>query len=414
LKQLAEKILAETRNQGAISFARFMELALYCPVYGYYEKEGDTVGQGGDFYTSVSVGPLFGELLALQFSEWLEALGTGDPGADLSPSGVPDSSLAPPGKPGAQVEPSHALPACEREYPPRPLQIIEAGAHNGQLALDILGWLRRYRPALLSQIEYCVIEPSTYRQQWQRRTLDEFAGKVCWVKDWAELSSRDNRSGSGRLSAGGISGVIFANELLDAMPVHRLGWDANRRGWFEWGVTAGEGGFAWTRLMKNDGSPAPEWPQELLDRLPDGFTIELCPAADRWWAEAARNLDAGKLVTLDYGLTSDELLSPARTEGTLRGYYRHQPAADVLSNPGEQDITAHVNFSKLRQIGESAGLKTEGLLAQERFLTSIARRVLKGEAAFGEWTSARTRQFQTLTHPSHLGRAFRILVQSRK
>src|SRR5882724_11962297 len=115
-----------------------MELALYCPVYGYYEAEKDTVGRAGDFYTSVSVGSLFGQLLAFQFADWLNEL--------------PDKD-------------------CR-------LQLAEAGAHNGQLAHDILTWLRANRPALFSRIEYILIEPSPIRQKWQQKMLDEFAGKV--------------------------------------------------------------------------------------------------------------------------------------------------------------------------------------------------------------------------------------------
>jgi SAM-dependent MidA family methyltransferase len=119
------------------------------------------------------------------------------------------------------------------------------------------------------------------------------------------------------------------------------------------------------------------------------------------------------LLTLDYGLTEDELLSPQRMGGTLRAYQRHHLAEDVLADPGEQDITAHVNFSGLRTIGEAAGLKTDALCSQEQFLTRIAAPVLSHTSGFGPWTTQRTRQFQTLTHSNHLGRVFRVLVQSR-
>jgi SAM-dependent MidA family methyltransferase len=147
--------------------------------------------------------------------------------------------------------------------------------------------------------------------------------------------------------------------------------------------------------------------------LPDRFAIEVCPAADEWWARAAGLLQRGKLLAIDYGLTADESITPERSGGTLRGYLRHGATGDLLANPGEQDLTAHVNFSRLGQIGESAGLATEGLFSQEEFLTRIAAPVLQGAQTLGPWTAQRTRQFQTLTHPAHLGRAFRVLVQSR-
>jgi SAM-dependent MidA family methyltransferase len=393
LNELVDKILAEIRNQGAISFARFMECALYCPVYGYYEKEEDTLGRRGDYFTSVSVGSLFGELLALQFSNWLTELGT--------------SSAGP------------------------PLQILEAGAHQGHLARDILTWLRAHRPALGEAIEYWIIEPSSRRQDWQRRTLAPFLSQVRWARTLVEFAETFRQSGAP--IPGCAHGIVFSNELLDALPVHRLGWDAARSAWFEWGVTFSNGSFGWTRLTEQqseifqlhetrDGGlhaptitsfTPPSWPADLLKALPDGFTLELCPAASQWWTQAARILGCGKLVAIDYGLTADELFSPERTGGTLRAYRRHHLAPDLLANPGEQDLTAHVNFSALREIGEADGLNTDACLTQEQFLTRIAAPVFRGETPFGEWSAERTRQFQTLTHPHHLGRAFRVLVQSR-
>ena len=147
--------------------------------------------------------------------------------------------------------------------------------------------------------------------------------------------------------------------------------------------------------------------------LPDGFTTEVCPAAEEWWRTAAIALGCGKLVTVDYGLSADEFFMPEREEGTTRGYHHHRPSSNALANPGEQDITAHVNFTAIRTAGESAGLKTNSFLTQAKFLTSIAAQTWKDEGSFGEWTAERTRQFQTLTHPEHLGRSFQVLVQSR-
>jgi SAM-dependent MidA family methyltransferase len=117
-------------------------------------------------------------------------------------------------------------------------------------------------------------------------------------------------------------------------------------------------------------------------------------------------------MTIDYGLTADELISPERPRGTLRAYHRHHASDDVLAHVGEQDLTAHVNFSVLQAAGESAGLKTESFQPQAQFLTQILGKAAKDDS-FGAWTSAQTRQFQTLTHPEHLGRNFRVLVQSR-
>jgi len=134
LRQILQREIAE---KGAIPFGRFMEQALYCPEYGYYQRSDAQIGRAGDFYTSVSVGSLFGELLAFQFAEWLERSG-GNP--------------------------------C----------LVEAGAHDGRLARDILNWFRERRPAVYSRPEYCIVEPAAAQAQRQRKTLEEFAERLRW------------------------------------------------------------------------------------------------------------------------------------------------------------------------------------------------------------------------------------------
>ena len=383
IKSAADQIQFEIAQQGAIPFRRFMELALYCPDSGYYEKEKDTTGQKGDFYTNVSVGSLFGQLLAFQFSEWLEK-----------------------------------LPARYGQ-----LQLVEAGAHDGGLAKDVLTWLSVRRPGLFEKIQYCIVEPSARRQALQRKTLRAFAPHVGWFGDLQAITlnpkavAKDRQSPFVLPQSRRVRGVIFSNELLDAMPVHRLGWDANRRDWFEWGVAFDNGRFVWSRLadeaaLCNLQSAIDKLPPDLLAVLPDGFTTEVCPAATDWWRQAAGVLDQGKLLTIDYGLRVPDFLAPQRANGTLRAYHRHQQADDVLANPGEQDLTAHVNYSAIQQAGEAVGLGTEMLASQAQFLTGIVQRAWRAESNFGPWTSNHTRQFQTLTHPNFLGRPFQVLLQT--
>ena len=358
---LPEIIRAEAAASGILSFARFMELALYCPDFGYYEQQKDNVGRRGDFYTSVSTGELFGELLAFQFAAWLEEL-----------------SLA-----------------------NRGLQIVEAGAHDGQLAKDILHWLQLNRHELFERLEYCILEPSARRREWQRETLKIFSARVRWL-------SRFNDSTIQR-----FSGIIFSNELLDAMPVRRYGWDAKIKKWFELGVAVEGKKFVWAKMPEQiHDSRFTIHDSRLESILPDGYIVETSPAAENWWRDAAGILERGKLLTIDYGLTDGELFSPAHTNGTLRTYFRQHVSDDLLANVGEQDLTAHVNFSTIQKAGEEVGLKTEVFSTQTKFLTQILEKTL-AKKTFGEWNSSRTRQFQTLTHPEHLGRAFRILVQSR-
>jgi len=364
LNKVAEKILEELRNQGPIPFARFMKLALYCPVYGYYEKEGDTIGRRGDYHTSVSVGPLFGELLGAQFSEWLSAL-------------------------------------------PMPVCLVEAGAHQGLLALDLLRWIRANRPELFAGLTYWVVEPSLKRREWQTRTLQEFAGRILWARESAEVLASNQQ---------GIRGIVFCNELLDAMPTRRFGWDAATGEWFEWGVTFENGQFVWTRLaLEANSTPVGaiphELPLEILKVLPDAFTFEISPAAVQWWTEAARVLAQGKLVAFDYGLAAEERPDPARPQGTLRAYRHHRLAPNPLADPGEQDLTAHVDFESIQRAGELAGLRTEQFMTQERFLMAITSKLMCEDPS--RWSGERVRQLQTLTHPEHFGHSFRVLVQGR-
>jgi SAM-dependent MidA family methyltransferase len=152
----------------------------------------------------------------------------------------------------------------------------------------------------------------------------------------------------------------------------------------------------------------------LANVLPDGFKTEICPTAADWWRCAASKLRMGKLMTIDYGLWADERFLPQRAPGTLRALTKHHLGDDVLANPGGQDLTAHVNFSPLVDAGLNAGLKTSMLAPQSKFLTNIVAQINLAPALFEPWDERRTRQFQTLAHPEHLGHKFRVLIQTRQ
>jgi len=355
MNPLGQKLCQEIERRGPIPFAEFMERALYDPSHGYYSRPEAQIGRHGDFFTSVSVGPFFGELLAFQFVLWI---------------GSWPENLA-------------------------PFQIVEAGAHDGQLAHDVLEALARKEPKLFSRIEYWIIESSTERRAVQAKKLTRFKN-VRWFRWFSELRNR-------------VHGFIFSNEFLDALPVHPFAWNASLHSWEEMGVLLTGDEFGWTTLP-TPGLPPPQFPEALLEVLPDGCIVELSPEAQRWWRDCADALVRGKLMAIDYGGTFEELISPGRNNGTLRAYSHHRVSKVVLANPGEQDITAHVNFSEVQRVGEAVGLKTEVFTSQSQFLTTIARELW---TRTGVWPPQQVRQFQTLTHPEHLGRPFRVLVQSR-
>ena len=347
MNELIQLIHKEIRSNGVISFEQFMERALYEPGLGYYETQRD-VGKNGDFFTSVSVGTLFGELLAFQFAQWLESI---------------DGSV----------------------------QLIEAGAHNGQLSCDILNALEQWHPNIYRNISVIIVEPSKQHQQWQAEVLMEHKRKVEWhCKIPKELC-----------------GIFFCNELLDAFPVQRLGWDADGKTWFEWGVATKDERFVWRRM---ENLPIRFGCEEGLS---DGYVTVRSTRSEAFWVKVSNASRQGRVMAFDYGLESDAFFVPPRKDGTLRAYYRHQITDDLLARVGEQDLTASVNFTAIRNAGESTGLKSEPMRAQEQFLMGIFEKTLKQPERFPEWTAKRRRQFQTLVHPEHLGRQFQVLQQVR-
>ncbi len=359
---LVQIIQDEIAASGAISFARFMELALYYPALGYYERNLKQTGREGDFFTSVSVGNLYGELLGHDFARRLARM----QGSDLL--------------------------------------LIEAGAHDGQLACDLLGYWREHQRETYQRVQYVMMEPSAARAEKQIEKLRPFGPKVRWVKSWEEIPE--------------FRGICFSNELLDAMPVHVFRWNEAAKTWAEWGVTHQRGTFAWKPLADEQKSARARkllgrLSGELLAVLPNAFTVELSPAAVSWWLQAAHRLNEGWLLTADYGFLQDDFFTPQRAGGTLRAYSRHRSRTDLLEAVGEQDITAHVNFSLLMQAGESAGLKQEEFVPQGIYLKTVLEEIERKPAEFPLWTPMRYRQLMSLMHPEHLGRVFKILVQSR-
>jgi SAM-dependent MidA family methyltransferase len=180
-------------------------------------------------------------------------------------------------------------------------------------------------------------------------------------------------------------------------------------------VTIQDGRFAWWRSEGVDRNLLASLGEmeAVLEHLPDGYVVEVSPAAESWWTTAARWLQAGLLFTCDYGMSAEDQLMPERTGGTLRAYHRHKISDKVLDMPGEQDLTAHVNFQAIIQAGEAEGLKTAQFQPQGRFLTRLVTEIPASHSFALPWDRARTRQFATLTHPDHLGQVFKVLVQSK-
>ena len=332
-----------------------MELALYHPEHGYYGRSPRRIGRGGDFFTAVSVGPLYGRLLAQVAQETWETLGR-----------------------------------------PADFTLIEQGAHDGQLAADI--WQGLQNHPLGAVARYAIVEPrSAYREVQQQRLRPLMGDRVEWTEDLLRPAHA----------------LLLCNELLDAFPVHRLRWDG--QAWEELGVVVdAEGGLAFAP-QPITGDDLAEEAGLLPTDLPTGYTTEVHPAATRWLRALAATTFKGGLLMADYGYERAEYYAPERSEGTLRRYHQHRMDGEVLSDLGLCDLTAHINFTQVIEEAGRGGFALQRFMEQGRFLTHAAKpwlASLEGKPPGAE-TMALLRQFQTLTHPGHMGAAFRMLLMRR-
>jgi SAM-dependent MidA family methyltransferase len=350
-KSLAlNRILTEIAAQGPVTFSRFMDLALYDPSVGYYASGHGRIGKRGDFFTNISVGPVFGKVLADQFHEmWL------------------------------------------RMGRPARFALVEQGANDGQLALDILSSLD---PEMIGGTEYWIVEPFPILRRLQEQTLKAFE-TVRWAESLENLPA--------------FEGVHLSNELVDAFPFHLL--RSKGHTWEELRVTARD-----NRLVFTVSEPE----SAIVDRvraLPPrrkGTIAELRPAACAWIHALAGKLRSGFVLIIDYGFSNEQLLAPHRTEGTFACYRAHRRDDRPLDEPGEKDITAHVDFTALAECALDAGFQIEGYADQHHFLVGASQDLLKRLDRPPDALSQRTlRALRTLLHPETMGTQFRYLALSR-
>jgi SAM-dependent MidA family methyltransferase len=306
---------------GRIPFARFMELALYHPQWGYYLASQRRPGREGDFLTAPETHPFFGIALARQVAECWDRLGRPDP-------------------------------FVVREY----------GAGSGVLAWDIVAGLAAEAPVCRAALEYRLIEPNRHRLE---QTLAAFAAEDLAGVVHAEPITEN-------AAPEPIAGVVLANEVADAFGVHRLLWRGGRlqEEWVVWR----DDRFAAEEGNLSPAAAAAE-PEGMLRQhgiaLAEGDRIEISPAAAAWFAGAARGLRRGYALVIDYGYPAPELYAAHRLAGTVRAYRGHTASADPFAHVGEQDLTAHVDFSALRRAGEAEGLVFAGQTTQGAFLASL-------------------------------------------
>ena len=334
---------------GWISFAQYMDLALYAPGLGYYAAGSHKFGSSGDFVTAPEMTPLFGRTLARQIAQVL-------------------------------------TPDCDG--------ILELGAGSGALAVDIVAELDRLGCA---PARYRILEPSAELAQRQRqrceRALTDAGTRFEWVES---LPLR-------------FAGVILANEVFDALPVHILVWRGNDV--LERGVRLVDGEFSWEERPV---SPALPVPGELRD-LPAPYVSEICPAAAGLMTDLATSLKRGMVLLIDYGYPRSLYYHPERSGGTLMCHYRHHAHDEPFFLPGLQDITAHVDFTGIAEAAADAGLSVAGYTTQARFLLNCGITELLGETSPEDalaWLPEAA-VMKKLLSPTGMGDLFKVMALTR-
>jgi len=353
---LRDRIEQEIREHGPIPFSRYMELCLYEPGFGYYARSKEQFGKAGNFYTSSDVHTVFGRLVARQFEEMWRVLGS-----------------------------------------PERIEIVELGPGRGLFARDVLDCSRQKFPDFLRAMRYTLVERSAALREKLEIALSEYitAEKAAIREDVASHASTENV-------------IVFANEFFDALPVEvlskqgvmRVGWEAGR--------------FVESLVSASVAE------MEYLDRYSihpeEGERVEAGLEAQRWIQRIAAAVPRGFLVIIDYGYTREELLA-RRHWDTIMCYRQHSTSDNPYEAPGEQDITAHVNFTALRAVGEQAALEFLGLVTQAQFLMGIGEETqfsdVFEDARLPQECAKRALQLKHLVTPAGMGETFQVLVMSR-
>lgn len=357
-RALTELLARRVRANGPVSFAEFMRECLYHPIHGYYSRT--SARRFGDYYTSVDVHPIFGRLLARQFAEMWRLLGS----------------------------------------PPR-FVVAESAAGVGRLAGHVLDFCARELREFYETLEYVAVERSAARRAEQPDQMEKHAAE-------------GHATSSGEIPENISAGCVFSNELLDALPVHRV---IMLHGSLREIFIGYENG-CFVDLPGTPSMPAIEnYFKEQGITLAEGQQAEVCFEACDWIECAGRALVRGFVLTIDYGHEAAILYNEHHNRGTLLAYREHTVTENILDAPGAQDLTAHVNFTAVDLWGRRAGLARTGLTTQSQFLVALGRGNEFAdlyEPGQTEMEKLRARLLlKNLIHPEGLGEKFQVLVQHK-
>ncbi|MFH2012238.1 MAG: SAM-dependent methyltransferase [Pseudomonadota bacterium] len=317
-KELKNIIFDTIHKKGRITFAEYMDMALYHPIHGYYNSSREKIGKDGDYYTSPHIHPVFGQLIARLIYQMWDILG-------------------------------------KRSA----FTIVEAGAGKGFLCCDVLDYSRKQLPEFYESLTYKIVEISSYLPTLQKELLKNHAHetKVIWH------SHTDVKKGKIQ-----FDGCYLSNELLDSFPFNMVKMEGGKLR--EVYITLSESGFV-EKLGELSTPALEQYFANLNIKLNEGQKAEVNLGIFDWLKEIYSAMGKGFIITIDYGYTADELFAPYRTDGTISCYYRHTINHNPYIRLGFQDITAHIDFTTLIETGEKMGLKKTIYLEQHRFLMSL-------------------------------------------
>jgi SAM-dependent MidA family methyltransferase len=358
---LIAAITSEIAASGPIPFVRFMELALYHPQYGYYmrnpEPAHERIGWRGDFYTSSDVHSLLGHALAKQAEQMYRLLGQ-----------------------------------------PHPFTIVEIGAGKGLLAKHILSTSAHRYPSFFEHLRYVLIDRSPAMRELQRRNLAPWLdqpNRLEWMDDLANMAPHS------------LTGLFLSNELVDSFPVHRV--QVTAKGIKELGVDFRDGRFVECLLPLSSDTLVHRL-RRVSDDWPEGYRTEVNLHASDWITQVAQRLSRGFALTIDYGHTAQDLYRADRKRGTFLCYFQQSANEDPFLRVGEQDMTAHVDFSSLAVAGEEQRLQTTGFTNQMSFLIGLGVERLIAEL---EQDSPQFNAARHLLRPNGMGTTFKVLIQHK-
>jgi SAM-dependent MidA family methyltransferase len=360
-------------------FSRYIELCLYHPELGYYSRNAEQFGKAGDFYTSSDVHAVFGRLLARQFEEIWRVLGS-----------------------------------------PERIELLEVGPGRGLFAQDVLDWSEKKFTDFFAALHYSLAEQSPALRQRLQATLDRYFQNRKVSLTLTSIFDHAKAIGKGTTSvvpddipmvkafAPEVPIIIFANEFFDALPVEVLSPQGQLR------VSENDG-----QLFETWHPPSPE-ALEFLDRYsvhPEaGERVEASLMAQRYMSQIASAIERGVIIAIDYGYTRQEQLT-GRHRGTITAYRQHSVSTNPYEAPGEQDITAHVNFTALTAAAEAQGMQVQPLVTQSQFLMGIGEHNQFADV-FEDCRLPQERakvalQLKHLVTPAGMGETFHVLIASK-